>query len=410
MKVSHSNLDSILDRYYDVKVPLYITGGPGIGKSWRMFNFAARKAGEAKRELLDWNRTPIDKKRSFSVDKEKHKGKFVFVDIRLSQKDPVDLSGLPNRVNSHVEWSPNLTFKALEAKKDIGNESKAESDVGEYADKAIQLLRKSNLNSEDIFGVILLDELPQAPVSVQFAAYQLILDNCMGELEISPNICIVAAGNRPGDRANINPMPMPLRNRFGHVELLPPTEKEFYNWGTNNGIDDTVLAFLMFKPEYVCQEIAKIKDKDTLAFATPRSWHRASDLIKGVTENSLIGTLVGSQVGEGIGYEFNSFRKMRDELNIEDILDNPEKAGKLTIDLVWCLISALPSYYAGREKDQLKTLGSILDVCSCLKHDDFAVALLRMLKVKGGKKFLSHISQVKNGTTVMKKYVPYLTD
>jgi len=76
---------------------------------------------------------------------------------------------------------------------------------------------------------------------------------------------------------------------------------------------------------------ANSKDK---AFPTPRSWGEfCSNLIKGITDESMLEILSSSAIGNGTATEFTSFCKMQKELKIEEFLDEPQRIKELSIDL-----------------------------------------------------------------------------
>lgn len=68
-------------------------------------------------------------------------------------------------------------------------------------------------------GIWVVEELPSAPPLTQAAYYQLILDRCIGHYKVPDGWMIVATGNRLSDRAVVNRMPSPLVSRFWHLEL-----------------------------------------------------------------------------------------------------------------------------------------------------------------------------------------------
>ena len=94
-----------------------------------------------------------------------------FIDVRLAQREPVDIRGLP---------VPRMTRREL-----------------------IGLFRLNGLGADDDDtperGIILFDEITAADSTLQVAAYEFILDRRLGQLyEVPDGWYIVAAGNRTG--------------------------------------------------------------------------------------------------------------------------------------------------------------------------------------------------------------------
>ncbi|MCD6132993.1 MAG: MoxR family ATPase [Deltaproteobacteria bacterium] len=184
-RVTPRELHSILQKTIEARLPVFVWGSPGTGKS-AITQQVAEKMG-------------ID-----------------FIDVRLSQLDPTDLRGLPAIKGDHALWlSP--TF-----------------------------LPQPNRNKEK--GVLFLDELNVAPPLVQAAAYQLILDRKVGEYTLPSGWSIVSAGNRMEDATVTFQMPAALKNRFLHLELEPNLE-DWKIWAFKNNIDKRIIAFLNFRPE-----------------------------------------------------------------------------------------------------------------------------------------------------------------
>ncbi|HBF91048.1 MAG TPA: hypothetical protein DDX09_07755, partial [Hyphomonas atlantica] len=109
-----------------------------------------------------------------------------FIDIRLSQREPVDLRGLPVPDGDSVNWLIS----------------------GEWP------------GDPESRGIILFDEITAADRSLQVAAYELILDRRLGNLYSLPDgWLVVAAGNRAEDRAVAQTFSSALANRFCHLDV-----------------------------------------------------------------------------------------------------------------------------------------------------------------------------------------------
>ena len=117
-------------------------------------------------------------------------------------------------------------------------------------------------------GILFLDEITSALPAVSAAAYQLILDRCLGEYQVPDGWVIIAAGNRQGDRGVTYAMPSPLANRFTHFNFDINLD-DWVLWAHQNQIDERVIGFLRFRPELLFDFDPA---SDPVAFATPRSW------------------------------------------------------------------------------------------------------------------------------------------
>ena len=182
----------------DSKIPVFVWGNPGVGKSSIIKQIANDKNME-------------------------------FIDLRLSLLDPTDLRGIPffDSANKSAIWAKP------------------------------EFLPNSNSQA---FGILFLDEINSAPPTVQAAAYQLILDRKIGEYTLPMNYAIVAAGNYESDRGVTYRMPTPLANRFVHLDFELDFE-EWKSWAYESKIDTRIISFLSYKPQNLFTFDAKAKEK-----------------------------------------------------------------------------------------------------------------------------------------------------
>lgn len=192
--------------------------------------------------VMVWGPPGCGKSQSISQLTNEHRG--VLVDIRLSQYDSVDLRGnpVPNHERQRTVWYAPETLPF------VGNDAFPD-------DKPI---------------ILFLDEINSATNAVAAVAYQLINDRRVGEHILKDNVRVIAAGNREGDRGVTNRMPLPLANRFTHVEVLPDVDTVTEHFQAI-GMPAVLTAFLQFrKPLLSTFDPAKPEK----AFATPRTWEK----------------------------------------------------------------------------------------------------------------------------------------
>lgn len=374
MEVNHEKLKKLILKSYQTKRPLFIAGNTGIGKSFAVRAVAEELAKKEERIFIDWNRVSDSEKQALYDDHAKRERAFILADIRTSLLDPSDLRGLPKlNGKDFVEWRSNLLFKvfSLDATK----------------------------------GILFFDEINLSPPSVQSASYQIILDKCIGELALNPDVCILAAGNRVEDSANVFDMARPLKNRFTHVTLNIPTVEEWVDWAMNNDIDDRIVTYIQFKPVHLMEDLSKIKDRKAAAFASPRTWQFCSELIHGETDIKDLQMYISSAVGDGIGMEFSSFIKLREKIDLDKILDHPEMAKGLEIDMKWSLMSAISEKYRANKK----ILNKALVICDYLEPE-WSVTLLRMLKRQKESDFVTAVIKCENWSKVFAKYGKFIAD
>lgn len=356
-KVNHRQLKDFLKIAYASRTPTFIWGTMGIGKSQSVKQLSKEIAEESGLSYHE-NETNGDKS-------------FCFIDVRISQLEPSDLRGLPHVEDDRTRWIPPSWLP-------------------------------QNPKSK---GILFFDELNLAPPSIQAACYQLILDRRLGDYKLPDGWIIISAGNTASDRANIFDLPAPLANRFIHVELEIPSKEEWKEWALSHDIHGSIISFMELKPSLLYTFSSKNKDK---SFATPRTWEYVNNLLRGTSKLNLddVETLVASAVGEGIAIEYCAFLKLQKEINIDEILANPETVKNIKgIDLKHSLIGALVEKY--REKTQ--NLGDIVKV-SLYIEPEFATLLLRNLKGANLNHFTMNARKTPEWKHIFNKYGKYLVD
>jgi len=192
------------------------------------------------------------------------------IDFRLASTEPTDIRGIPIAV---VYWMGEKTGTQYFTESDAAasGEKFNRFDGIVWAPPAVFNLPK------DWKGVLFMDEANQAIPMVQAAAYSLFLNHRVGDLVLPKGVFIVAAGNRDQDGGSTFEMATPLRDRITHVELEPDLD-DFLQYGINNGVDGTVLAFVKHDPSKL--HTLSPHHVHISGGASPRSWVRVSDYRK----------------------------------------------------------------------------------------------------------------------------------
>lgn len=347
--------------------PVLITGAPGIGKS------------------------SMPKE----VTTEKHVG---FIDVRLAQRDPTDMRGVPAVIDNTARWLPPSDLPTdhycMVCKKPLQmvflENIKDKTDViGPVQSGSLNLKREMETGkwkavcpicgSDDLTdaGILMLDEITSCPPLVQASAYQITLDRAIGEYKLPDKWYVMGAGNRIQDRSVVRPMSKALANRFTHIDFEINLD-DWVEWALRKGLDSTLVAFINFRPELLFQFNPESSEE---AFPTPRSWEFVDNLLNSVSNENLIPELIKGTVGKGAQAEFSSFQKLKDKL------PDPEKilAGDNFVpaqnDLRYALVAALvahaePKKHFGRLLEYTEFLPpefSVLTVMMMVGKDEIAV-------------------------------------
>ncbi|MBR0457608.1 MAG: AAA family ATPase [Victivallales bacterium] len=271
-----------------------------------------------------------------------------FIDVRLAQREPVDMRGLPVPENDSVKW----------------------------------LISSEWPRDPSSRGIILFDELTAADRTLQVASYEFILDRRLGDLYRVPRgWYIMAAGNRAEDRAVATAMSSALANRFLHLEVKPDAQS-FLEWATENDLHPAVINFIRYRPELLFSQDSQDLQR---GWPSPRSWERVSTLLK-ITDKygnkrNLKYTVPGL-VGEGAAVEFLTFyRDMFYQQKNTDVrkllLTGQEILVPQRPDQLYACCGAI-AYYMKMERDK-KAFDTMLPnfLAFCLKlPDDFSQMLM----------------------------------
>lgn len=382
MQVTIGQLNELLEINAEAKQAVMIRGPPGIGKSQEVAAFARREAEKIGRRLVEWNKISDEEKLRIYSDKEYRESVLILVDYRIAQSDPTDLKGLPNfGKDQYVEWRATLLFKTL--------------------------------SLEGVAAIAFFDELNLAPPSIQSAAYQIILDKCIGELALNPAVNIIAAGNREEDGSNVFPMSGALKNRFDHYELLEPDVRDWKEWAFDNGVDRDIIAYLLFQPNDLFNFNPTTKD---YAWPSPRSWVFAANKYKlykdkHPNDNSdeyinKVGVIVGSSVGQAISAKFSAFIKLKVNAKIEDYLEDVNLLATVEKkDLKYAILVGL----ADRYKHKPEIFDTLMQIVNALPESNAELIcfFLRLLKEQNETEFISRIKNTSENRQIFLKYGKY---
>lgn len=168
--------------------------------------------------------------------------------------------------------------------------------------------------------IVLIDELPQAPTSIQNAFSDLLLNKTIGDTQLHHDTFVIATGNRQEDRAGTNRIPAHIVNRCFHI-YPETTADEWLVWATDHGYDERVIGFGYFRKDLLHNFDPNNAQKP---YATFRSWSMVNEILKVGLPDDLILNAASGIVGEGPGLEFGEFCKLSKSLqDPQALLKNP---------------------------------------------------------------------------------------
>jgi hypothetical protein len=169
-----------------------------------------------------------------------------------------------------------------------------------------------------------LDDLGQASPAVQASYMQLLLARRVNGHVLPDCVTFVAATNRRADRAGVSGILEPVKSRFASIVELEADVEQWSRWALSNGVDAMTVAFIRFRPELLSAFEASA---DLTQSPSPRTWSHASKLLALDLPQDILAVALAGAVGEGAAAERIGFERLYTSLPaLEAILADPDSA------------------------------------------------------------------------------------
>ena len=223
-------------------------------------------------------------------------------DIRLCQKMPTDIGGLPalDHTTKQTVFYPPAFLSPLVDKKPV---------------------------------ILFFDEISLAPDDTKGAVLGILEERRQGEIKIPDDWIIVAAGNRPEDMANARSLGAAANRRLLHIVIEPQMEATL-DYFIKIGVIPEVLAFLKVFPQHLSGEESARTQKHEL-YPRPASWKKVSDVYDALrkTDKNLRQIAVAGIIGDSVAAEFMMLaEEIKNMKSVDELLkiqrETPNKIGK----------------------------------------------------------------------------------
>ncbi len=286
-------------------------------------------------------------------------------DIRLCQKLPSDIGGLPaldHETRQTVFYPPAFLAPRTDGK-----------DV-----------------------ILFFDEISLAPDDTRSAVLGILEERRQGNIELPDNWIIVAAGNRPEDLANARGLGAAANRRLLHIVIEPQLEATL-QYFLKTGVIAEVLAFLKVFPQHLSGEELARTQKHEL-YPRPASWKKVSDVFDAMrkTDKNLRQIAVAGIIGDSVATEFIMLaEEIKNMKSVGELLDiqrkTPEQLAKhlpATLNGIYALAFAMTS---AATEDTAVELLELVNSFDEQEAEQFSLLPMRELQTMAGSLLLDKI-------------------
>lgn len=238
------------------------------------------------------------------------------------------------------------------------------------------------LHLQDQPCILMLDELGKNK-GIMNGMLRLLQERKMGKYKLHSKTLLFATTNLGAEGVG-DLIPPHGRNRVMIVEMRKATAMEWVEWGINNGVEPIVLGWVRENP-HCMQDFREVKDPEEnplifhpravgrTSFVTPRSLHKASELLKhrgSLPPNVVTAGLIGL-IGTRAALDMQAFIALADKLpTLRSIKETPETAAVPANPSAMCMV--VYRALAAIERDWIDAWMTYLDRCPAEAQGMFA--------------------------------------
>lgn len=197
--------------------------------------------------------------------------------------------------------------------------------------------------------IIMFDEMGKANPMVKQGLTRSWLERVIGNRKLPEGSIVFGTTNLGAE--NVGDLLVAHQaNRITRVKLRKPDVMEWIEWGFNNGIDHTIMAWVKDNPQ-VFQSFEDCRAEDNpyifhpaetrASFVTPRSLEAASDIMKvrdAFDDDTLTSALMGT-IGKRGAMDLMAYVKLADQLpSLESVKTKPATAVVPTSPAAVCMV------------------------------------------------------------------------
>jgi hypothetical protein len=241
--------------------------------------------------------------------------------------------------------------------------------------------------------IVIIDDVGQAPFSVQAAIMQAVRQRAVNGKKISDFVSFILCTNRKGDKAGVQGLIEPLKSRCVIVQL-EVSDDDWRIWANNNNLPPELIAFSKLRPNLMHDFKPT---SDITNSANPRGWGEVGRLqLMGIPKTIEYEMFQGC-CGEQFSAEYCAFlRTYREMPNPEEYIKDTGKELPTDESVLYALASALAHMASKKNLKEIYELAMRLDA----EYSTFMIfSMIQRDKL---------LSQNAGMAVWAKKYAPYL--
>ncbi len=173
--------------------------------------------------------------------------------------------------------------------------------------------------------VFFLDDLGQAPMSVQAACMQLLLARRINGHKVSDYVTFLAATNRRQDKAGVMGILEPVKSRFAAIIELEVEVEDWVSWAISANMPHELVSFIRWKGDKALFDFHPTADITNTP--CPRTVAYVGHLMNDGLDKDLYFEMFSGAAGQGFAAEFIAYMNVYSKLpTFDDILRDPENA------------------------------------------------------------------------------------
>ena len=225
-------------------------------------------------------------------------------------------------------------------------------------------------------GLLLLDELSQAPLANLNIVAQLVNEHRIGEHLLGEGWTIVVANNKLSNKAGTVALPTQLKDRLLPLEIEANIDDSIQYLNEVNASPE-IVSFLRVFPQRLAQF-----DPRQEACPSPRSWMRVNTLLNMGLSNTALNYCVAGTVGSGAANDFRTHLDLHEKMvDPSECIKDPANAPlPEDVNVSYILCAALAS------RATETNIGKILKYSNRLTHQDQVAFLVKDALMRTGAK------------------------